>query len=110
MQESELRHARLAMLAVIGWPMSELLAPEWMLRANGCAPSVLNGFNPVSFLSVVAAFGAIGFFEYKTSLRRNCDTPFGKMYDVDKMCQYVMLLTMFENFKYLWFSDMHQAW
>lgn len=83
MQESELRHARLAMLAVIGWPMSELLAPEWMLRANGCAPSVLNGFNPVSFLSVVAAFGAIGFFEYKTSLRRNCDTPFGKMHRED---------------------------
>jgi len=83
MQESEIRHARLAMLAVIGWPMSELLAPEWMLRANGCAPSVLNGFNPVSFLSVVAAFGAIGFFEYKTSLRRNIDTPFGKMHRED---------------------------
>ena len=26
MQEAEVRHARLAMLAVVGWPMSELLA------------------------------------------------------------------------------------
>lgn len=82
MQEAELRHARLAMLAVIGWPMSELIAPSWMLQ-NGCAPSVLNGFNPVSFLAVVAAFGAVGFFEYKTALRRNDDTAFGKMHRAD---------------------------
>jgi hypothetical protein len=27
MQESEARHSRLAMLAAVGWPMSELLAP-----------------------------------------------------------------------------------
>ena len=27
MQEAELRHARLAMLAVVGWPLSELVAP-----------------------------------------------------------------------------------
>merc|ERR1711957_332180 len=49
MQECEVRHARLAMLAVVGWPLSELVAPSWMLR-DGCAPSVLNGFNPLSFL------------------------------------------------------------
>lgn len=83
MQEAEIRHARLAMLAVIGWPMSELLAPSWLLREGGCVPSVLNGFNPLSFLSVVAVFGAIGFFEYKTSLRRNNDTPSGKMHRED---------------------------
>lgn len=82
MQEAELRHARLAMLAVVGWPLSELFAPSWMLQ-NGCAPSVLNGFNPLSAMAVLTAFGAIGFFEYKTSLRRNDNTAFGKMHRAD---------------------------
>jgi len=83
MQEAELRHARLAMLAVVGWPMAELLGPQWLLRENGMAPSVLNGFSIPSFLAVVAAFGAIGFFEYKTVLRRNNDTPSGKLHRAD---------------------------
>jgi hypothetical protein len=74
MQEAELRHSRLAMLAVVGWPMSELLAPEWMLR-DGCAPSVLNGVNPLSFLAIAAFLGAAGYFEKETSLRSNIDTP-----------------------------------
>lgn len=82
MQEAELRHARLAMLAVVGWPMSELFAPSWMLQ-NGCAPSVLNGFNPLSALAVLSAFGALGYFEYKTALRRNDNTEFGKMHRAD---------------------------
>mmetsp|Transcript_31004 Transcript_31004/g.73051 ORF Transcript_31004/g.73051 Transcript_31004/m.73051 type:complete len:409 (+) Transcript_31004:161-1387(+) len=82
MQEAELRHARLAMLAVVGWPLSELFAPSWMLQ-NGCAPSVLNGFNPLSAMAVLAAFGAVGFFEYKTALRRNDNTAFGKMHRED---------------------------
>ena len=56
MQEAEIRHARLAMLAVVGWPMSELLAPSWMLQ-NGCAPSVLNGVNPISFLAIAGFLG-----------------------------------------------------
>merc|ERR1712157_71380 len=54
-----------------------------MLRENGCAPSVLNGFNIPSFLAVVAAFGVIGFFEYKTALRRNDDTTLGKLHRAD---------------------------
>jgi hypothetical protein len=82
MQEHEIRHARLAMLAVVGWPMSELLAPEWMLQ-NGCAPSVLNGFNPVSFIATIAALGALGFFEFKTSLRRVDDKELGKIHNED---------------------------
>merc|ERR1711892_673976 len=76
MQEAELRHGRLAMLAVIGWPLSELLAPDFMLQ-NGMAPSVLNGFNPISFLSTAVVFGALGFLEYQTALRRTSDTPTG---------------------------------
>ena len=82
MQESELRHGRLAMLAVIGWPLSELLAPEWMLQ-HGCAPSVLNGFSPLSFLATATIFGALGFFEYKTSLRRVDDKELGALHKED---------------------------
>jgi len=83
MQEAELRHARLAMLAVVGWPMAELVGPQWLLRENGLAPSVLNGFSIPSFLAVVAVFGAIGFFEYNTVLRRNNDTPSGILHRAD---------------------------
>lgn len=82
MQESEVRHARLAMLAAVGWPMSELLAPSWMLQ-NGCAPSVLNGVNPLSFLAIAGFLGAAGFFEYKTSLRQSLSTPMGKLHEKD---------------------------
>lgn len=84
MGEAELRHSRLAMLAVIGWPMSELIAPDWMLQGpNHLAPSVLNGFNPLTFLTTAAIFGAFGFFEYKTSLRRVDHTPIGKKHAED---------------------------
>merc|ERR1719491_1839747 len=82
MQESEVRHARLAMLAVVGWPMSELLAPSWMLQ-GGCAPSVLNGANPLAALAIAGFFGAAGFFEYKTSLRASQATPMGRMHEKD---------------------------
>lgn len=83
MQEAEIRHARLAMLAVVGWPMSELLAPEWMLQENGCAPSVLNGFNPLTFLATALFFGAAGYFEWNTSLRRVDNTDIGMKHKED---------------------------
>ena len=82
MQEAEIRHSRLAMLAVVGWPMSELLAPSFMLQ-NGCAPSVLNGVNPLSFIGIIGALGALGYFEFKTSLRASQDTPMGKLHQKD---------------------------
>ena len=82
MQECELRHARLAMLAVVGWPLSELLAPDVMLQ-NGRAPSVLNGFNALSFSAALLAFSAFGFFEYKTSLRLTSETTLGKKHKFD---------------------------
>jgi hypothetical protein len=90
MQESELRHSRLAMLAVLGWPLSELLAPSWMLQENGCAPSVLNGFNPLTFLAVLGAFGGLGFFEFKTALRKSDDTEMGIQHgkDMSEIWQY----------------------
>lgn len=82
MQECELRHARLAMLAVIGWPLSELVGPDFMLQ-DGQAPSVLNGFNPISGGIVLAAFAAFGLFEYNTSLRRTIDTELGAKHASD---------------------------
>lgn len=84
MMEAEIRHARLAMLAVIGWPLSELFGPNFMLHGpNHLAPSVLNGFDPLSFLAVAAIFGGFGYFEYKTSLRRVDDKPLGMKHKED---------------------------
>ena len=82
MQECELRHARLAMLAVVGWPVSELAAPDVLLQ-DGRAPSVLNGFNPLTFAGALAAFAAFGFFEFKTSIRRTTHTEIGMKHKQD---------------------------
>jgi len=60
MQEAKLRDERLAMLAVIGWPLSELSDPDSMLQ-NGMAPSVLNEFNPISFVSTAVIFASFVF-------------------------------------------------
>lgn len=51
MREAEVKHARLAMLAAVGWPLSELWHQELgqafgfpsILAANDKAPSLLNG-------------------------------------------------------------------
>lgn len=51
MQEAEIKHARLAMLAAVGWPIAELNQPAIAaslgmrndLTADGRVPSVLNG-------------------------------------------------------------------
>ena len=51
-----------------------------MSKENGCAPSVLSGFNPLSFLMTVVAFGTFVFFEYKTSLRRTIGTKQGDVH------------------------------
>lgn len=74
------------MLAVVGWPLSELVAPNFMLQ-DGRAPSVLNGFNPISAVAVLGAFAAFGAFEFFTSLRRTYDTPMGRkhMHDMSKV-------------------------
>jgi len=84
MMESEIRHGRLAMLAVAGWPLSELFAPQWMLHGKEhIAPSVLNGFDPLTFIATAAIFGAFGYFEYKTALRRVDDKTLGKKHSED---------------------------
>merc|ERR1712086_1205838 len=51
MREAEIKHARLAMLAAVGWPMAELwdnkiagfLGLESALTSTGASPSLLNG-------------------------------------------------------------------
>jgi len=84
LMEAETRHGRLAMLACVGWPMAELLGPNWLLQGNNhLAPSVLNGFNPITFLATVGIFGGLGFLEYKTALRRVDQTKLGKQHKED---------------------------
>tara|TARA_B110000046_G_C12688116_1_gene271445 strand:- start:83 stop:451 length:369 start_codon:yes stop_codon:yes gene_type:complete len=65
-RECEIRHSRLAMLAAVGWPLSELfdgplaktLGVQSALVADGRAPSLLNGglekINGVYWGAVVA--------------------------------------------------------
>ena len=67
MREAEIKHARLAMLAVIGWPLAELINPFNALGyVGGKAPALLNGgldaFAP--FMLVVA--GVAGYLELQT--------------------------------------------
>lgn len=61
MREAELKHARLAMLAVVGWPLAEMLnAPFGTLSfTGGRAPALLNGgldaYAPFLLLAAAAA-------------------------------------------------------
>ena len=64
-REAEIKHGRLAMLASVGWPLSEIYHPYLsklankmdLLSLNGKAPSVLNGgldkINPVFFMAII---------------------------------------------------------
>jgi len=42
-REAEVKHARLAMLAAFGWPVSEITNFGGLLNGDGRAPSLLNG-------------------------------------------------------------------
>ena len=57
MREAEVKHARLAMLAAVGWPLAELINP-WLGATGGRAPSLFNGGlfdGPVPFFCVLSA-------------------------------------------------------
>ena len=73
MRDAELKHARLAMLAAVGWPVSELVQPSLakLVHAEslvsplgGEVPSVLNGgLQNVPVFFWIAAVGAAGALE-----------------------------------------------
>ena len=64
-REAEIKHGRLAMLASVGWPLSELFHSKLskltestnLLSNNNKVPSILNGglekINPVFFMSII---------------------------------------------------------
>ena len=62
MREAEVKHARMAMLAVVGWPMAELINPWSLEETAGRAPSLFNGGLDqglvLPFVLAVAAFAA----------------------------------------------------
>mmetsp|Transcript_134562 Transcript_134562/g.219007 ORF Transcript_134562/g.219007 Transcript_134562/m.219007 type:complete len:305 (-) Transcript_134562:380-1294(-) len=77
MREAELKHARLAMLAAMGWPLSELLQgalpaltqnPEAsaLLETGGRAPSVLNGGLEIATPALGLALVISALAEFKT--------------------------------------------
>ena len=81
-REAEIRHARLAMLAAVGWPLSELydgplastLGVKSALLSDGRAPSLLNGgLETINGAYWGAVVGAAIFVEAK-----GLDQMFGK--------------------------------
>lgn len=78
MREAELKHARLAMLAAVGWPLAEICNP-WL--AGGRAPSVLNGGlgdGPVPFFLVFSAIAA-AYAEYVAEENANQRRQLGSL-------------------------------
>lgn len=75
MREAEIKHARLAMLAAVGWPISELWHKEiagvfgWesILQPGGRAPSLLNGglSNPYATSMLIMSIIFAGYLEGK---------------------------------------------
>lgn len=68
MREAELKHARLAMLAVMGWPLAELINPfDSLAYVAGRAPALLNGGLDAFAPFLLIAFAGAGYLELKTS-------------------------------------------
>ena len=71
MREAEVKHSRLAMLAVVGWPLAELfdkplaeiIGQPTLLTKTGASPSLLNGglgkVDPVYWVLVVILAGIV---------------------------------------------------
>ncbi|KAG7350842.1 fucoxanthin chlorophyll a/c protein [Nitzschia inconspicua] len=86
-REAEIKHARLAMLAAVGWPISELLdrtlanAFGWqtIVDATDRAPSVLNGglgkISPVYWAGVITIAAAIDLIQLQKSRNNPTYTP-----------------------------------
>jgi len=73
-REAEIKHARLAMLAAFGWPVSELTNFGNLLNPDGRAPSLLNGgLENINVVYWVGVIGVAVFWEGK-----GLDKQFGK--------------------------------
>ena len=97
-REAEIKHARLAMLAAAGWPLSEKLNgglsemfnQKSLLVEGGRAPSILNGglisdvqFPPLPTLAVLGFFALYGQQELKTLGTLKCQTLYGNVHKKD---------------------------
>lgn len=81
MREAEVKHARLAMLAAAGWPMSELwhkeiadsIGLDSILSSNDRAPSILNGGLSNEWIIGAGVFSLLvgGLLEAKASEAKN---------------------------------------
>jgi hypothetical protein len=79
MREAEIKHSRLAMLAVVGWPIAELLdkpiadasgLPS-LLTKSGSSPSLLNGgLDKISLAYWIAVIAFAGIVELENSKMR----------------------------------------
>ena len=86
-REAEIKHARLAMLAAAGWPISELfdakiakvMGMTAIVDASDRAPSVLNGglgkVSPVYWLACLAGAAAIDLYGIKSASNKADYTP-----------------------------------
>merc|ERR1719224_369405 len=76
-REAEIKHARLAMLAAFGWPVSEITNFGKLLTSDGRAPSLLNG--GLGEVNAIYWAGVIGLAMYWES--QGLDKQFGKKAD-----------------------------
>jgi len=76
-REAEVKHARLAMLAAFGWPVSEVTNFGSLLNGDGRAPSLLNGgLGEVNGIYWAAVVGLAVYWE-----SQGLDKQFGKKDD-----------------------------
>merc|ERR1719267_272641 len=76
-REAEVKHARLAMLAAFGWPVSEITNFGGLLNGDGRAPSLLNGgLGNVNGVYWAAVAGLAVYWE-----SQGLDKKFGKQDD-----------------------------
>merc|ERR1712087_111252 len=68
MREAEIKHARLAMLAVVGWPLAEIINPFGALAyTGGRAPALFNGGLDAFTPFLVLVLGAAAYLELQTT-------------------------------------------
>ena len=93
LREAEIKHGRIAMLAALGWPISELkhydLArqigmQDLLTTTSGEAPSILNGglSNAPSLLALGVAFAVGSVLEYENIRRKSAPDSLQNFYDM----------------------------